>query len=108
MSFVSEWRLPPWTAEEVAHINEFQRSRAMHPLTCGCGPEDADHVLGWPNRVRVAHTDGLHCPNGRCPVQTTHVFRDITNGSLLRSIHQDWTDARSAAKDATQQNDWDF
>lgn len=103
----SLWHLPPWTDDEVANINDFQRAGAMHPLTCGCGPEDSDDFSG-PSRVRVAHTDGLHCPNGRCPVQTTHVDRDIADGSLLRSIQQAWADARLTANATTQHEDWDF
>ncbi|EIU51607.1 MULTISPECIES: hypothetical protein [Mycobacteriaceae] len=104
----SEWHLPPWTDDEVANINDFQRSGAMHPLTCGCGPQDDGDFFDWPNRVRVAHSDGLHCPNGRCSVQTTHVDRGIADGSLLRSIQQDRSDAMSAANTAPQQDDWDF
>lgn len=101
------WHLPPWTPEEVNNINTFQSSGAMHPFTCGCGPEDGDDHFGWPNRILIARNDGLHCPNARCPVQTTHVERDITDGSLLRSIQQAWP-ARSATSVTSEQDDWDF
>lgn len=109
VSYAFEWHLPPWTDEEVANINDSQRSAAMHPFTCGCGPEGDDDFADWPNRIHVAQTDGLHCPNGRCRVQTTHVDRTITDGSLLRSIQQDWrSNARSASNATPQQDDWDF
>ncbi|MCP2626070.1 hypothetical protein NLB33_24830 [Mycolicibacterium smegmatis] len=104
----SEWQLPPWTDDEVSNINDFQRSGAMHPLTCGCCPHNDGDFFDWANRVRVARSDGLHCPNGRCPVQTTHVDHGIADGSLLRSIQQDWSTAMSAANTAPQQDDWDF
>ncbi|WP_125939773.1 hypothetical protein [Mycolicibacterium grossiae] len=40
MTYTSEpeWHLPPWTDDEVANINDYQRSGEMHPLTCGCDP----------------------------------------------------------------------
>lgn len=80
-----EDRRPPWTEKEVANINAFQKSGAMHPLTCGCGSDD------HPNRVLVARTDGLHCPNGRCTwLQTTGVERALADGSLLQSISDNW------------------
>ncbi|WP_070953311.1 hypothetical protein [Mycobacteroides chelonae] len=98
---------PPWTDGEVRNINDFQRSGAIHPYTCGCGPSDNDG-FDWPNRVLVAHNDGLHCPNDRCPVQTTHIYQDITDGSLVRQVQDDWREARKAAQDIPEQDDWDF
>lgn len=102
-----KWHLPPWTDEDVANINDFQRSGAMHPFTCGCGPVDGDD-FDWPDRVLVAHADGLRCPNGRCPVQTTHVDRTIADGSLLRSIRQDWSTISPVIDGAPHRNDWEF
>lgn len=110
MTYTSEpeWHLPPWTDDEVANINDYQRSGEMHPLTCGCGPASDGDFFDWPNRIRVAHRDGLHCPNGHCPLQTTDINRDITDGSLLRSIQQGWSAAISASNTEPHQDDWDF
>lgn len=44
----------PWTPEQVAALNEFQRRGQFHPFTCG-----GDHVPGSP--VLVAREDGWHC-----------------------------------------------
>lgn len=43
----------PFTAEQVANINEYQEQGRFHPFTCG--GEKCRETL-------VAHEDGLHCP----------------------------------------------
>ncbi|MEU8902151.1 hypothetical protein [Streptomyces mirabilis] len=45
----------PWTPEQVAALNRFQREGGMHPFTCG-----GDHAPGSP--ALVAYTDGWRCP----------------------------------------------
>jgi hypothetical protein len=45
---------PPWTLEQVAALNEFQRRGGMHPFTCG-----GEHSPGSPKLI--AHVDGWHC-----------------------------------------------
>ena len=47
---------PPWTAEQVAALNMFQRRGGMHPFTCG-----GEHTTGSP--MLVAREDGWHCPD---------------------------------------------
>lgn len=44
----------PWTPEQVAALNEFQRRGGMHPFTCG-----GEHTPGSP--ILVAREDGWHC-----------------------------------------------
>jgi hypothetical protein len=44
----------PWTPEQVAALNRFQREGGMHPFTCG-----GEHAPGSP--VLVARIDGWHC-----------------------------------------------
>lgn len=46
---------PPWTPEQVAALNEFQRRGGMHPFTCG-----GDHAPGSPSLI--AREGGWHCP----------------------------------------------
>jgi hypothetical protein len=46
----------PWTDDQVASLNGYQRSGVMHPLTGGRGPDGAETVLtattdGWVERV---------------------------------------------------------
>ncbi|MFM9616816.1 hypothetical protein ACKI14_02500 [Streptomyces turgidiscabies] len=45
----------PWTPEQVAALNEFQRRGGMHPFTCG-----GEHAGSSP--ALVARADGWHCP----------------------------------------------
>ncbi|MFE2712266.1 hypothetical protein ACFXKI_09815 [Streptomyces mirabilis] len=45
----------PWTPEQVAALNTFQRRGGMHPFTCG-----GDHAPGSP--VLIAYADGWRCP----------------------------------------------
>lgn len=45
----------PWTPEQVAALNRFQREGGMHPFTCG-GDHESHHVL-------VATPDGWVCPD---------------------------------------------
>ena len=45
----------PWTPEQVAALNAFQRRGGMHPFTCG-----GDHAPGSPSLV--AYSDGWRCP----------------------------------------------
>lgn len=51
----------PWTPEEVARLNEWQRDGWGHPYTCGSGRRtDKDHLDG--EGVLVATPDGWVCP----------------------------------------------
>lgn len=43
----------PWTAEQVAALNRWQKAGNVHEFTCPNNHRD---------RVLVAHEDGFHCP----------------------------------------------
>ncbi len=60
----------PWTADQVASLNEYQESGVMHPFTCGGRTLDGEeHVLR-------ATEEGWVCD--KCP------------GWKLKAYHQDW------------------
>ncbi|MFE7972981.1 hypothetical protein [Streptomyces shenzhenensis] len=51
---------PPWTSEQVAALNEFQRRGGMHPFTCG-----AEHAPGRSPILDATHS-GWICPDPAC------------------------------------------
>jgi hypothetical protein len=51
----------PWTDEQVANLNRYQRAGVFHPFTCGRRDEHRDNP-----GVLVAETDGWHCPAAGC------------------------------------------
>lgn len=52
----------PWTPEQVANLNAYQRSGRMHPFTCGSpGYHDTPQ-----SPVLIAHEDGWFCPAPLC------------------------------------------
>jgi hypothetical protein len=66
----------PWTDQEVANINEFQRGGAFHPFTCACPhPQRNDRL--------VAHNDGLRCDH--CGFTQTWVHSFMSDGSAMKS-----------------------
>lgn len=64
----------PWTPLQVSHLNEFQQTGFIHPLTCGCP---------HPNRTLIATSDGLVCPNGRCQWTQTVAPSYAVDGSAV-------------------------
>lgn len=58
----------PWSAEQVAALNNFQRNGNFHPFTCGGDRSDEAHVAYAKEHgdhdygLLVAKTDGWHCP----------------------------------------------
>lgn len=56
--------MPVFTPEEVLSLNDYQKSRAFHPFTCGSGNRtDENHLDG--EGLLVATEDGWICPY--CP-----------------------------------------
>lgn len=52
----------PFTEEQVAALNGFQRAGVMHPFTCGYRD---DHYAADPG-ILVATTTGWECPYKHC------------------------------------------
>lgn len=62
---MSDLTYPPWTGEQVANLNSFQRSGQFHPFTCsGGGGPHGDR----PDRpaVLIPERDGWRCPVPEC------------------------------------------
>ncbi|MER7734126.1 hypothetical protein ABTX80_24865 [Streptomyces erythrochromogenes] len=70
----------PWTPEQVAALNRFQRAGSMHPFTCG-RDHDSHHVL-------IATEAGWVCPGPGC------------------GYTQDWAHAFMAAEQPRGPIDW--
>lgn len=68
----------PWTAEEVANLNEFQNAGYMHPFTCGS--EDCRAVL-------VATPEGWTCPAG-CGYTQDWAHDFMANGEATKSFRE--------------------
>jgi hypothetical protein len=51
--------VPPWTDQQVANLNAYQRSGRFHPFTCGNDRTDENHLDG--EGLLVARSDGWHC-----------------------------------------------
>ena len=58
----------PWTEQQVAALNAFQRSGVMRPFTC-----EMPHRL---HQTLIAEPDGWHCPDEQCDYRQTwaHAF----------------------------------
>lgn len=52
--------VPPWSSDQVAALNAFQRSGRFHPFTCG---QRASHVG---DDILVATGGGWVCPHEGC------------------------------------------
>lgn len=52
--------VPPWTAEQVEAMNQFQHERTFHPFTCE-NRNDGKHGDG--EGILIATPDGWICPH---------------------------------------------
>lgn len=52
--------MPIFTPEQVASLNEYQKSGTFHPFTCGGNRTDEHHLDG--EGILVATEDGWICP----------------------------------------------
>ncbi len=69
----------PWSEEQVAALNQYQRGGQYHPFTCGGDRSDDDHVAyaaahGEDNGQLVATKDGWVCPVCGYRQTWTHAF----------------------------------
>jgi hypothetical protein len=56
----------PWTDDQVANLNRYQRAGIFHPFTCGWRDTHRDNP-----GVLVAERDGWHCPAAGCSYRQT-------------------------------------
>lgn len=82
-----------FTPEQVAHINEYQAAGIMHPFTCG------NNHAG--ERVLVATTSGLHCPN--CDYTQDWVHGFMADGSAVANGLKMFAAIRAAPSGETPQ-----
>ncbi|KAB2976015.1 hypothetical protein F8R89_30885 [Streptomyces sp. SS1-1] len=66
----------PWTPEQVAALNRFQREGGMHPFTCG-----AEHATGQ-SPVLVATNGGWVCPDPQCVYRQDWAHAFMTERSM--------------------------
>lgn len=83
----------PWTPDQVAALNRFQKSGFVHEFTCGNDHEG--------DRVLVAHSDGWHCPSCSYVQNWAHRMMLETPKDPFETLG--WR--RPAADDATQTPD---
>lgn len=50
----------PWSAEKVTALNLYQKSRRLHPYTCGFNRTDENHTDG--EGILIATENGWICP----------------------------------------------
>lgn len=74
----------PFTAEQVANLNEFQTAGFVHPFTCGGNRTDEHHKDG--QGVLVATEAGWHCPYCPYTQQIAHDF--MADGSMVKSLRE--------------------
>jgi hypothetical protein len=63
--------IPPWSKDQVAALNRYQREGWMHPFTCGSGNRTDEHHLDGEGKL-VATKDGWICPY--CPYTQDWAF----------------------------------
>jgi hypothetical protein len=58
----------PFTDDEVASFNEYQKCGMFHPFTC-CSYDDCNRMEQLNHGRLIATNEGLHCPCGKMPIQ---------------------------------------
>jgi hypothetical protein len=84
----------PWTDEQVANLNRYQRAGVFHPFTCGRRDEHRDDP-----GVLVAERDGWHCPAAGCTYRQTwaHPFMAMTPTPAMAAVEADMQRMREIA-----------
>lgn len=92
----------PFTPDQVANLNEYQRSGTAHPFTCGSGNRlDEAHLVAMRARgdhdagVLVAAEDGWHCPAVGCGYTQAWAHTGMADGTWVAALRQ----MRSLCKD---------
>jgi hypothetical protein len=87
--------VPPWTSEQVASLNEYQRSGAFHPFTCGqCRDADPDLPLR-DDHLLTATVDGWTCPT--CDFTQGWAWAWMADGSWRSVVSQVWLSRQQKA-----------
>jgi hypothetical protein len=73
----------PWTDNQVANLNRYQRAGMFHPFTCGRRNQHRDNP-----GILIAERDGWRCPADGCDYRQTwaHPFMTDPSEPLNRSM----------------------
>lgn len=76
--------VPPWTDQQVANLNAYQRSGRFHPFTCGGNRTDEKHLDG--EGLLIASNNGWHCPYCDYTQTWAHSFMTISQEAFLWQV----------------------
>lgn len=71
----------PWTDDQIAALNSFQRAGVMHPFTCGNDGHRMRPTL-------VAELDGWRCPDESCDYRQTWAHGFMADPTALAALPQ--------------------
>lgn len=81
---MADLALAPFLPSQVASLNAYQVSGAMHPFTCGGGHLPAQANVGdsgCPGIRLIAAEDGWHCANDSCGYRQDWAWAWMADGS---------------------------
>jgi hypothetical protein len=81
----------PWTPQQVATLNRYQRESGVHPFTCGA----QDHFF---RPTLLATVKGWRCPDPECTFTQEWALEAMT-------LPEQWPSARVHSPDTAQQDD---
>lgn len=85
----------PFTREQVEHLNCYQKSRAIHPFTCGNRSEHREN-----EGVLVATESGWHCPAQGCQYIQNWASSSMANRHWLPKMLAMFRQARDPVSDS--------
>lgn len=86
---------PPWTPEQIAHLQSWQTRPPLGVPTYTCGGTD---TTAHPREQLTPTATGWHCPAANCDRQTfPGTFAGLTNGSLRTELSTAAADLRAYA-----------
>lgn len=86
----------PWTEQQIAALNAYQRSGRMHPFTCG----NEQHKL---HQTLIAERDGWYCPDDACDYRQDWAAAWMADPAALEAMGPPWPEPSAAAKAAVAQ-----
>jgi hypothetical protein len=81
---------PPWTEQQVATLNAFQRSGIAHPFTCGAQHHGSHRTL-------IATERGWECPDDECTYEQRWAHAFMADPRTLTTGIGRWAATRRAA-----------